>query len=86
LELMVDDFKLSQKHVNLLQPVIFYAADSKQPAELVINSIGKDRIHGYVSEPKYKSADLEATANSSSGNTAVGSNPKPRQRLQPSTN
>jgi len=86
LELMVDDFKLSQKHVNLLQPVIFYAADSKQPAELVINSIGKDRIQGYVSEPKYKSADLEATANSSSGNTAVGSTPKPRQRLQPPTN
>jgi hypothetical protein len=86
LELMVDDFKLSQKHVNLFQPVIFYAADSKQPVELVINSIGKDRIHGYVSEPKYKSGDLEATANSSSGTAAVGNRSQPRQRLQSPTN
>jgi hypothetical protein len=86
LELMVDDFKLSQKHVNLDQPVIFYAADSKQPAELVINNIGKDRIHGYVSEPKYKSGDLEATANSSSGNTAVGTSSQPRQCLQSPAN
>jgi hypothetical protein len=85
LELMVDDFKLSQKHVNVDQPVIFYAADSKQPAELVINTIGKDRIHGYVSEPRYKSGDLEATANSSR-NTAVSSGPEPRQRLQSPTN
>jgi len=86
LELMVDDFKLSQKHVNLDQPVIFYAADSKQPAELVINSIGKDRIHGYVSEPKYKSGDLEAAAKPSSGNTFGGNSSQPRQRLQSPTN
>jgi len=85
LELMVDDFKLSQKHVNLDQPVIFYAADSKQPAELVINTIGKDRIHGYVSEPRYKSGDLEAAA-SSSGNRSASSSSQPRQRLQPPAN
>jgi hypothetical protein len=85
LELMVDDFKLSQKHVNLDQPVIFYAADSKQPAELVINTIGKDRIHGYVSEPRFKSGDLEA-AGSPSGNTAASSSSQPRQRLQPPAN
>jgi len=32
----------------------------------VINSIGKNHIHGYISEPKYKAADLEAMANSTS--------------------
>ncbi len=60
LELLVDDFNLSKKHVNIYEPVIFYAGDSKQPVELVINNISKNHIHGYVSAPKYKPGDLEA--------------------------
>jgi uncharacterized coiled-coil protein SlyX len=70
LELMVDDFKVSKKHVNIYEPVVFYSADSKLPIELVINSISKNHIHGYVAEPKYKSGDLQAMANAS-GNTAT---------------
>ena len=66
LELMVDDFKLSKKHVNIYEPVMFYNADNGRPVELVINSVGKNHIHGYVSEPKYKSSDLDAMANSAS--------------------
>jgi len=95
LEMLVDDFKVSKKHVNIYEPVVFYAADSKVPVELVINSISKNHIHGYVSEPKYKGADLEAMAKSSANN-AVTNNPtdpnaKPspavRQRLDmPSRN
>ena len=90
LEMMVDDFKVSKKHVNIYEPVVFYAADSKVPVELVINSITKNHIHGYVSEPKYKSADLEA-ANSSANNASTNGAPadpnaKPspvvRQRLE----
>jgi len=60
LELMVDDNKLSQNHVNLYQPVMFYNADTGQPVQLVINHISKNHIHGYVSEPKYKASDLAA--------------------------
>jgi uncharacterized coiled-coil protein SlyX len=87
LELMVDDVKLSKKHVNLYEPVFFYSADNKQPAELVINSISKNHIHGYVDEPKYRAAELEAMANSSgnlgSGTTSNGTNAQqPRQRLE----
>jgi hypothetical protein len=63
LELMVDDRNLSQKHVNLYQPVMFYTPDSPQPIEAVINSIGKDHIHGYVSAPKYKQSELASMAN-----------------------
>ncbi len=33
LELIVDDRRLSQKHVNLFQPVMFYTPDSPQPNE-----------------------------------------------------
>src|SRR5579872_119619 len=62
LELMVDDLKLSKKHVNVYEPVMFYVADGQQPVELVINSIRKDHIHGYVSQPKYKASELRAQA------------------------
>lgn len=62
LELLVDDRSLTQKHVNLLQPSVFYAADSEAPVEIVINNITKDHIHGYVSAPKYRRSEL-ASAN-----------------------
>lgn len=75
LELMVDDYKLSKKHVNIYEPVVFYAGDSRQPVELVINNISKNHIHGYVSEPKYKQTDLEAMAATSAANP----NPQPAQ-------
>jgi transcriptional regulator with PAS, ATPase and Fis domain len=93
LEMLVDDFKVSKKHVNIYEPVVFYSADRKMPVELVINSISKNHIHGYVSEPKYKGADLEALANSSANTPATTTNtsqaappakPSPeRQRLEP---
>src|SRR5271169_6079485 len=53
LDLIVEDQTVTQKHVNLYQPM-FFIPDSPQPAELVINSITQDRIHGYVSSPKYR--------------------------------
>jgi uncharacterized protein (DUF3084 family) len=67
LELMVDDAQLGQKHVNLFQPVTFYAGDNGRPVELVINSIGKDRIRGYVSEPKYRDSQLASASPSATG-------------------
>lgn len=76
LEMMLDDFKVSKKHVNIYEPVVFYSAKSNTPNELVINAISKNHIHGYVSEPKYTSSDLEA-ANSSVTNAAAGANGTP---------
>ena len=61
LELLVDDRSLTQKHVNLLQPTVFYAADSEAPVEIVINQISKDHIHGYVSAPKYRRSELASS-------------------------
>jgi hypothetical protein len=89
LELMVDDRNLSQKHVNLYQPVMFYTPDNPQPVELVINKITKDHIHGYVSAPRYRQSELasmsNANANTNAGNgqadnTAVT---PARQKLPP---
>jgi DNA repair exonuclease SbcCD ATPase subunit len=65
LELLVDDRQLSKKHLNLYEPVVFYPSDERQPVELVINSINKNHIHGYISSAKYKAAELTATAGAS---------------------
>lgn len=61
LELLVDDRQLSKKHVNLYEPVVFYPADERQPVELLINSVTKNHIHGYISAAKYKPAELATT-------------------------
>jgi hypothetical protein len=94
LELMVDDRNLSQKHVNLYQPVQFYTPDSPQPIEVVINSISKDHIHGYVAASKYRQSELASmstandnpaqASNQSAGNTSDANSsqqPAGRQKL-----
>jgi hypothetical protein len=90
LELMVDDRDLSQKHVNLYQPIMFYTPDSPQPVELVINNITKDHIHGYVSVSKYRQSELTAMANAndqanpndaSQASTNADTLPPTRQKL-----
>src|SRR5512146_2135313 len=84
LELMVDDTKLSQKHVNLLQPVIFYAGENGQAVEMVINRISKNHIHGYVSEPKYKHSELAAmtpAGTADAGQAPAAPNASSRRKL-----
>jgi hypothetical protein len=90
LELMVDDRNLSQKHVNLYQPAMFYTPDSPQPVEIVINGISKDHIHGYVSSPKYGKAELASmqaandaasTPNADSQPVAAAAQPPARKKL-----
>jgi hypothetical protein len=86
LALIVDDRNLTQKHVNLYQPAMFYEPDSMRPVEVVINDISKNHIHGYVSAPKYRRSELASTSDSA---TNVGSDqasnngaqPAPRQKL-----
>lgn len=76
LQLMVDDRDLTQKHVNLDQPVVFYTPDSEQPIEVVINEISKNHIHGYVSAPKYGKSDLASMADA-----AANGNPNPTPQV-----
>ena len=88
MDLMVEDIRLQQKHVNIYQPVMFYAADSGQPVELVINNISKNHIHGYISAPKYRQAELaamQASDQASSGTVSAdgtSSTPLPRRKLE----
>ena len=86
LEMLVDDRNLSQKHVNLYQPVMFYTPDTSQPVEIVINEVSKNHIHGYVSAPKYRKSELTAMAAPADASTSAQSSdpaaqPPQRQKL-----
>jgi hypothetical protein len=58
LDVLADDKKVEKKDKNLNEPVQFYVARSRQPYELVVNDLKKDRIVGYLAVPKV----LEAAA------------------------
>jgi hypothetical protein len=62
LMMLVDDHQLAKKKVDLYEPVWLHEADQPQPVQVVVNKIGKDRIHGYVSAPKYKESELASNA------------------------
>lgn len=86
LALMVDDRNLSQKHVNLYQPAMFYEPDSPQPVEIVINDISKNHIHGYVSAPKYRQSELAAMSNPDQSGNPAGQAPARQKLPLPSAN
>ncbi|MBZ5512431.1 MAG: hypothetical protein LAN70_14855 [Acidobacteriia bacterium] len=81
MDLMVDDVAVNQKHVNLLQPVIFYAGENGKPVELVVQRISNNHIHGYVSTPKYKDSDLAAMSTANAQANGEQSAPA-RQKLE----
>src|SRR5262249_5852322 len=62
--MIVDDDQLTKKKINLYEPVWIHRADDPQPVQIVVNKIGKDSIHGYVSAPKYRNSELSATVKS----------------------
>jgi len=80
LDLMVDDVALNQKHVNLLQPVVFYAGENGKPVELVVQRVSSNHIHGYVSTAKYRDSDLAAMMSANA--QANGEQPATRQKLE----
>lgn len=60
LHVIVNDRELVKKHINVYEPVIFYTEQTGQPLQLVVNSISKNRMHGYVSAPKYEGSRMSA--------------------------
>jgi len=61
LAMFVDDNQMQKKSVNLHEPIWINMEDRPQPVQLVVNQISKDQIQGYISEPKYKKAELGET-------------------------
>jgi hypothetical protein len=63
---VVDDVRTEKKDRLVNEPIFVYPRGSKtQPTEVVINSVGKDKITGYVSIPKVTPA---RTTSASAGN------------------
>ena len=61
--LTVDDVRTEKKDRTVDEPVIFYPRGSHQADEFVVNSVGKNKITGYVSMPMNPTA---TTANAGS--------------------
>jgi hypothetical protein len=49
---MADDKLTEKKDKNVNEPVQFYTSKARQPYELVVNSVQKDSMKGYLSTPK----------------------------------
>ena len=50
--LYVDDMRLEKKNKAINEPIYFYAGGSRQPLELVVNTVSDKKIAGYLSVPK----------------------------------
>jgi len=60
--LYVDDMRVEKKNKSINEPIYFYASGSKQPLEMVVNSVGDKKIAGYLSVPKTGATSAKATA------------------------
>jgi len=54
--LYADDKRFEKNNRAVNEPIFFYMQGTRQPLELVINSVGKDKVTGYLSIPKTFSA------------------------------
>jgi hypothetical protein len=61
--LYVDDMRLEKKNKSINEPVYFYASGSKQPLEMVVNSVANRKIAGYVSVPKAAATSARVNTN-----------------------
>jgi len=52
IEVLADDKTTEKKDCTINEPVQFYTLKAKQPYEIVVNQVGKDKITGYLSTPK----------------------------------
>jgi hypothetical protein len=52
IDLVADDKRVEKKDRTMNEPVQFYTASARQPYELVVNQVQKDKIVGYLATPK----------------------------------
>ena len=61
LSMVIDDNQLRKNRVNLYEPIWIHTESEGQPVQVVVNKISKNFVHGYISAPKYKPAELANT-------------------------
>ena len=84
LTMLVDDHQLPKKRVVLYEPIWLHEGDDPQPVQIVVNKIGKNYVHGYVSAPKYRASELAATS-ASAPTTAASPAPTAPAPARPAT-
>jgi Skp family chaperone for outer membrane proteins len=52
LDVLADDKRVEKKDRTVNEPVQFYTSNARQPYELVVNQVSKDKIVGYLATPK----------------------------------
>ena len=52
ISLVVDDARIDKKNLPINEPIFFHQGSDRRPLELVVNSVAKDKITGYISVPK----------------------------------
>ncbi len=52
IQITADDKTVEKKDRNINEPIQFYTAKAHQPDEIVVNSVKKDAIVGYLATPK----------------------------------
>jgi len=50
--LIVDDSRIERKNLPVNEPIFFHQGSDRRPLELVVNSVAKDKVTGYISVPK----------------------------------
>lgn len=77
LDMIVDDNRLSKKNVNLYEPIWIHTENESQPVQVVVNKIGKNFVHGYISAPKYKPSELATSGTAAAASvTPVAEHPQ----------
>jgi hypothetical protein len=75
--MVVDDNQLSKKRVNLYEPIWIHTENESQPVQVVVNKIGKNFVHGYISAPKYRPSELATSGTAAATVTPVAEHPQP---------
>jgi hypothetical protein len=50
--LIVDDARIEKKNLPIDEPIFFHQGTDRRPLELVVNTVAKDAVTGYISVPK----------------------------------
>jgi hypothetical protein len=66
IDVLADDKTISKKNKTLLEPIQFYVMGVKQPYEIVVNKLEKNRIVGYLATPLDEDPSRQSVSESSS--------------------
>src|ERR1700692_3916193 len=59
--LIVDDARIERKNLPVDEPIFFHQGNDRRPLEMVVNTVGKDKVTGYISIPKAAASQSSAS-------------------------